>query len=629
MSFGYSFEFVVKGNATDARFIAVARTILTKKSENNEGTKIARDAADVVVHLRQSKPDGGAIASAVNEWRDRTGSAIISETSGFSPGGFVPCTRERTGAMPAFQRCRKWLVAIVFLCTSGGAFQQSVAARALRPEPSPGRAIASTGLESLDESEEQATNDPSAESNGPGILSGKEPVPNADAIKAADKTLREIFGKDIDKAKSPAAKGELAKKLLKSATETRNDSPTAYALMQIARELAIEAGEVGAALGSVEQFVSTFQLNSVAMQEETLAALVKRAKFATQRKAIAEAALELAEDHVAQDDFVTADRFGKLALSAAGGAGDPVLLKRSAARVKEFDDLQKMFQDVQRDYELLKKRPNDPAANFKVGEYECFVKGEWDLGLPRLAKGKPGPLKEVAVKELAAPAAPSEQAALADAWSSLAEKEKGAAKSAIEQHADDWYQKALPGLSGLTRTAVEKKLAAKTKKIKPTDSRTPRALKPGLVGEYFADPLFKKRVFVRQDGNIDFDWGTNSPGIGVPADDFGVRWHGYLKAPKPGKYTFILICDNGTRMYLDGKVIINQLGTGGQHQLTAEVELTSKAHEIRIDYNEGILTAWCRLRWLRAEAGGFSEQAIGPQFLFHLRDQEKVNTEGQ
>ncbi|MCA9913328.1 MAG: hypothetical protein KC496_08255, partial [Anaerolineae bacterium] len=49
--------------------------------------------------------------------------------------------------------------------------------------------------------------------------------------------------------------------------------------------------------------------------------------------------------------------------------------------------------------------------------------------------------------------------------------------------------------------------------------------------EYFNNPyLAGTPSFTRQDGGIGFDWGMESPGRGIPADNFSVRWGkgGYL-----------------------------------------------------------------------------------------------------
>jgi hypothetical protein len=358
----------------------------------------------------------------------------------------------------------------------------------------------------------------------------------------------------------------------------------------------------------------------------------KAAKVSTQRKAIAESALELAEAAADEDDFSAADRMAKIAISAARGASDAALSKRVAAGAKELDEQQKAYESLQADLAMLQSNPDDPEANLRVGRYECFTKQDWDAGLQRLAKGSDAALQELAQRELDKPTDVKGRLALADSWDELASADKTTARMALEDHAEEWYRQVLSDLSGIEKLRVEKKLAAaETQKAKSGAKSGPsiRSLRPGVVGEYFGDVGFAKRVLMRVDPMISFDWGFGPPIESMPNDNFGIRWHGYIRAPKPGKYTLVLDCDNGCRMTVDGKTVIDRLSTGGQHRLTAEVELTDKPTPFRIDYNEGIFTAWCRLRWSREGKQGFPEQPIAPQFLFHTREQEKLNTQGQ
>lgn len=53
-------------------------------------------------------------------------------------------------------------------------------------------------------------------------------------------------------------------------------------------------------------------------------------------------------------------------------------------------------------------------------------------------------------------------------------------------------------------------------------------------------------ALVRQDGDIDFDWGNGAPGPGVPADNFSVRWTNTLRLDK-GNYRFTVETDDGMR----------------------------------------------------------------------------------
>ena len=126
----------------------------------------------------------------------------------------------------------------------------------------------------------------------------------------------------------------------------------------------------------------------------------------------------------------------------------------------------------------LEKTPDDPEANLVVGKYLCFVKGDWDKGLPMLALGKDEALKALAKQELEGAASSTEQAKLGDGWWNLAEKQEGTAKKQIQARAGYWYQKALPGLSGLMKDKVEKRLAQVAGELSPEADSTASRLRP-------------------------------------------------------------------------------------------------------------------------------------------------------
>src|SRR6185503_725454 len=111
---------------------------------------------------------------------------------------------------------------------------------------------------------------------------------------------------------------------------------------------------------------------------------------------------------------------------------------------------------------ILASNPEDPAANAVVGLFTCVILGDWEKGLPLVTKGPDGPFKAAAQKDLAAPSDAAAQVAVGDAWWDLQEKETGAAKSGLRKRAADWYGKAAPGLTGLTKIRVEKRIVEGT-----------------------------------------------------------------------------------------------------------------------------------------------------------------------
>ena len=82
----------------------------------------------------------------------------------------------------------------------------------------------------------------------------------------------------------------------------------------------------------------------------------------------------------------------------------------------------------------------------------------------------------------------------------------------------------------------------------------------GLTASFYNNETFTgPPVLTRLDDHVDYNWG-GSPAAGVNADNFSVRWDGYVYAPVAGSYTFYTTTDDGERLYLDSNptAIIDQ-----------------------------------------------------------------------
>jgi hypothetical protein len=116
-------------------------------------------------------------------------------------------------------------------------------------------------------------------------------------------------------------------------------------------------------------------------------------------------------------------------------------------------------------------------------------------------------------------------------------------------------------------------------------------------GEYwFNSDLDSEWALVRNDPKIDFNWGDGSPAVGIPSDDFSVRWSRIMDF-EPGKYRFYARSDDGIRAYLDEIRIIDEWHMSGGTEVYM-VELTlDGAHSLRVEYYEHIREAKVKFWW--------------------------------
>jgi uncharacterized protein YraI len=124
-------------------------------------------------------------------------------------------------------------------------------------------------------------------------------------------------------------------------------------------------------------------------------------------------------------------------------------------------------------------------------------------------------------------------------------------------------------------------------------------------GEYFSNPsLAGAPVLVRNDANVMFGWGPDSPGPGVPVDNFSARWT-RTKHFSAGIYRFRVLVDDGARLWVDGNLLIDRWRTGEPKSYTGEMYLTDGPHSLRLEYFDFRYDAQVYLRWERI--GAFSE----------------------
>ena len=190
---------------------------------------------------------------------------------------------------------------------------------------------------------------------------------------------------------------------------------------------------------------------------------------------IAEAALDLAEDAVRVDDYDTAEKLLKLAARSAARSNLSPLIGTVSAHTSEFDAIRKAFQELEPVRKTLKSNPDDPAANARIGHFLCIQKGDWNAGLPLLAKSSEEKLKAAARDDLALPVAAVDRAAVADRWFDAADLYEGAERAEVRARAYQWYLQAAADLTGLSKSRLEKRMAAFLAQMNPRWSDFGRA----------------------------------------------------------------------------------------------------------------------------------------------------------
>jgi PA14 domain len=126
-------------------------------------------------------------------------------------------------------------------------------------------------------------------------------------------------------------------------------------------------------------------------------------------------------------------------------------------------------------------------------------------------------------------------------------------------------------------------------------------LRIGWTGEYFNNmELAGKPAVTTIDEIIDMNWVQAAPFEGLNDDYFSVRWTTQSEF-KDGIYRFRAGADDGIRLLIDGKTVINIFEPGTFQTITRDIQLEDGDHLIQVEYFEATGLAGVLVEWQTAE----------------------------
>ena len=119
----------------------------------------------------------------------------------------------------------------------------------------------------------------------------------------------------------------------------------------------------------------------------------------------------------------------------------------------------------------------------------------------------------------------------------------------------------------------------------------------GLQGVYFDNSNFTGTTKSRVDSQVNFSW-SSAPISGIGADTFSVRWTGKITPQTSEKYTFFVTSDNGARLWVNHKLIIDNWTSHSKIENSGSITLTAKkAYDIQLEFWDNTGSATAQLKW--------------------------------
>jgi beta-glucosidase len=155
-------------------------------------------------------------------------------------------------------------------------------------------------------------------------------------------------------------------------------------------------------------------------------------------------------------------------------------------------------------------------------------------------------------------------------------------------------------VSAYTKVLFSPALYAPGVLVEPIPTSVLSNNEPGLRAEYFNNRELKGTpVLVRNDSQVNFEWGAMSPGQGISEDNFSVRWTGKLQAPESGTYQIGIAGNGGMRLVIDNQTVVEELTNRRTRSLNKDITLEAgRSYDIRLEYFEnGNQYSAAKLNW--------------------------------
>jgi hypothetical protein len=149
-------------------------------------------------------------------------------------------------------------------------------------------------------------------------------------------------------------------------------------------------------------------------------------------------------------------------------------------------------------------------------------------------------------------------------------------------------------------------------------------MKGNWRAEYYDNPSLSGQPRIsRVESQLSQDWGNGSPALEIPADHFSARWTATLNFKK-GTYLLFLTVDDGARVWLNGKLIIDAWNSGPQNKLETSLRIEQEGnYEVQVAYFEKTGSAYIVLESLQL---GDEDDIIGAWQAEYFNNKDLAGT---
>ena len=288
--------------------------------------------------------------------------------------------------------------------------------------------------------------------------SSRPAVPSKAELAEADKLVKTLYKAEYAKTKA-ADRAAFAATLLGQAADSKDDLKAKYVLLHEARDMAARGGDHEDYLKAADEIAATFKVSPAEARAASVDLLAGNVSGADNVRDAGQALLDSVDAALGTGEFDAAAKLLRGSDVLARKSGVAQLTTAIGLRSKSLPALKRAYDKIADAQQKLETAPTDGAANLLVGRFLCFVKSDWETGLPRIVLGTDDALRAIAEKDAkAATGAATDKVEAADSWHKFGADLDPLEKANIHGRALYWYREALPDATGLAKARVEKRI---------------------------------------------------------------------------------------------------------------------------------------------------------------------------
>ena len=119
-----------------------------------------------------------------------------------------------------------------------------------------------------------------------------------------------------------------------------------------------------------------------------------------------------------------------------------------------------------------------------------------------------------------------------------------------------------------------------------------------LINAGYSASLFTNLVLTRNDATIDKVWNSVSPGPGVNATYYTVRWLGQVQPQYSETYYFVTKTNDGTKLWINGQLLVDKWVQQSATEWTGAIDLRAGVlYDLKMEYFQATGNGEAHLSW--------------------------------